>query len=110
MWGSRGALLCAGGRQLARWVIPPLLIPPLLLPPPPPQTVHGITHFFERRGRPGVVKAIQAVVSELTLLGLFGLILQAFSSPLSKICGRAAAGWGRPAAACACPQAACLPR
>lgn len=31
-------------------------------------------------------KAFTAVVFELTLLGLFGLVLEAFSSPISKIC------------------------
>ena len=36
-------------------------------------------------------KAIMVVVFELTLLGLFGLILEAFSTPISHVCGEAPA-------------------
>ncbi|KAI7838931.1 hypothetical protein COHA_007292 [Chlorella ohadii] len=48
--------------------------------------VHSCTHYFERRGRHGIAKAIMVVVFELTLLGLFGLILEAFSTPISHVC------------------------
>lgn len=58
--------------------------------------MHSLTHYFEKKGRHGIAKAIAAIVFELTLLGLFGLIVEVASPAVSSICSACGCGRGIP--------------